>query len=235
MTSPDPRDERGTPPVRTCAACRARAPRDVLLRWVAVGGSGGGSEEGEGGREPITIQLDLERVAHGRGLNLGPSPLCLERAHKRGALQRQWRRNVSRDAIEIAIVGAREQVVERLRRYLQSAWRRGGLTAVASVEGIEPIEARVLWESEAHVGVVEGIPPARATNPRTSAKIKALTGVLSEFTFTRVGAMKRRPEAPEACEALERCGGGVTRGSAMTRARRVGAGPSPAGPDGRNG
>jgi len=234
--------------MRTCAACRARAPRDVLLRYVAVGpgsagadgagaagADGAGAADGGGAEGDVSIQLDLERIAPGRGVNVGPSPLCLERAHKRGALQRQWRRSVPKHAIEIATIGALEAIRTRLERYLRSAWQRDGLVAVASPDAIEPIEARVLWESEALSAVVRGIPPARATNPRISARIKALTGLLSEFTFTRAGAMKRRPEAPEACEALERCGGGATRGSAMTRTRRVGAGPSTTGPDGRNG
>ena len=231
-------------PVRICAACRARVSRDVLLRFV-VGAAplpDGESADGSSGTKVAdrrTIQVDLARTAPGRGVNVGPSPHCIERAVKRGAFQRQWRMQLSREGVELLQVQTRESLRERLAAYIASAWARGGLTRVASLDEVEPREAKVLWESEDLVELVSGIPPVRATNPRISAKIKALSNALSEFTFTRVGGTKRRPEAPEACEALERCGGGAIRGalgvSAMTRRKRVGAGPSLSGPDGRNG
>ncbi len=237
---------RSSGPVRSCAACRARVSRDVLLRFVIESGEAQSSEEGaepdpSGKPAPDrrSIVVDLARTHPGRGVNVGPSPVCIERAVKRGAFQRQWRMQLSRDGVELLQVQTRESLRERLAAYIASAWARGGLVEVASVDEIEPREAKVLWESEDLVELVTGIPPARATNPRISAKIKALTSAVSEFTFTRVGGTKRRPEAPEACEALERCGGGAIRGvlgvSAMTRRKRVGAGPSLSGPDGRNG
>lgn len=232
-------------PTRSCAACRARTSRDVLLRFVIVSGDASSQEGAQPGssEKPVpdqrTIVVDLARTSTGRGVNVGPSPLCIERAVKRGAFQRQWRMQLSREGVELLQVQTRESLRERLAAYIASAWARGGLTEVASVDEVEPPEAKVLWESEDLAELVQGIPPVRATNPRISAKIKALTSAVSEFTFTRVGGTKRRPEAPEACEALERCGGGAIRGvlgvSAMTRRKRVGAGPSLSGPDGRNG
>jgi len=223
--------------VRTCAACRARASRDVLLRFVVDDAQA--LDAADAGAAPARrIVVDLARTDRGRGVNVGPSPACFERAVKRGAFQRQWRMQVSREGIELVVVQTRESLRARLAAYIGSAWKRGGLEPVATIEEVEPREARTLWESEDLVELLGGIPPARATNPRISAKIKALTCAVSEFTFTRVGGMKRRPEAPEACEALERCGGGAIRagfgGSAMTRKSGRGR-PSISGPDGRNG
>lgn len=231
-------------PVRICAACRARVPRDVLLRYVR---EDAGAGEGE---SAPSVVFDLDRKRGGRGVNVGPSPLCLERAVKRGAFQRQWRINVSRDSLEVLVAQTRERLSERLTSYLASAWARGGLEAVQSIEEIEPREAQVLWRSEELGHVVTGIPPVRVANPRIAAKIKAFSCAVSEFTFTRAGGMKRRPEAPEACEALERCGGGAIwmaasrsgaaagkagfGGSLRTRSASRGQ-PSLSGPDGRNG
>jgi len=199
-------------------------PREALLRFVVVPAEG-----------TVRIAVDLARKAPGRGVNVGPSPACLWRAVKKGAFQRQWRLSVSHEDLEVLVAETRLALRERLGSYLASAWARGGLARAASIEDVEPHEAKVLWESEALAELVLGIPPARATNPRISARIKALTSAVSEFTFTRVGGMNRRPEAPEACEALERCGGGAIRGSVKTRRVRVGTGPRASGPDGRNG
>lgn len=197
--------------------------------------------------------FDLDRKATGRGVNVGPSPLCLERAVKRGAFQRQWRINLSREGLEVLVAQTRERLSERLTIYLASAWERGGLEAVESIEAIEPREAQVLWRSEELGHVVTGIPPVRAANSRIAAKIKALSCAVSEFTFTRAGGMKRRPEAPEACEVLtnhQGCEGGAIAmaaprsgaagdkagfgGSLRTRSASRGQ-PSLSGPDGRNG
>jgi len=168
-------------------------------------------------------------------VNLGPSPLCLERALKRGVFQRQWRVQVSKEGLEVLIARTREALAERLTDYLAAAWARGGLVPAASLDEVEPCEARVLWESPELAAIVTGIPPVRSHNPRITAKIKALTSAVSEFTFTRAGGMKRRPEALEACEALERCGGGASRGSEKTRRARDISGTRTSGPDGRNG
>ena len=230
--------------MRSCAACRARVPREVLLRFVR------GAGVGEGDESASSVVFDLDRLGTGRGVNVGPSPLCLERAVKRGAFQRQWRINVSREGLEVLVAQTRDQLSERLASYVASAWARGGLEAVQSIEEIEPREAQVLWRSEELGHVVEGIPPIRVTNSRIASKIKAFSCALSEFTFTRAGGMKRRPEAPEACEALERCGGraiwtaasrsGAAAGKAgfggSLRTRSASRGqPSLSGPDGRNG
>lgn len=224
---PDPSIERDvfTSPTRTCAACRARAPRELLLRFVVSS-----TEE-----TPARVVVDLDRTRPGRGVNLGPSPVCIERAVKRGVFQRQWRVPVSREGQEILVAETGAAVRERLASYYASAWARGGLYRAASIDAVEPREAKVLWESEELAGIVSAIPPACASNTRIAARIKALTSAVSEFTFTRAGGMKRRPEAPEACEALERCGGGASRGSAKTRRARDFSGPRTSGPDGRNG
>lgn len=187
------------------------------------------------GDESRWVVADLSRTQSGRGVNLGPSPLCLERAVKRGVFQRQWRMQVSKEGLEVLIARTREALSERLGSYLASAWARGGLERAASIDEVEPREARVLWESAELSTIVAGIPPARSRNPRIAARIKALTSAVSEFTFTRAGGMKRRPEALEACEALERCGGGASRGSEKTRRARDISGTRTSGPDGRNG
>lgn len=205
--------------IRSCAACRARAPRDLLLRFVAQADS-----------EPRKVVFDPSRTMAGRGLNLGPSPECLARAIKRGALQRRLRSSVSREDGELLALATGEALRARLGRYLASAYRRGALVEVASRDEISPPEARVLWDSGELSEVVSGVPASRATTPRIAAKIKALTCAVSEFTFTRASGMKRRPETPKACEALERCRGGALRGHVMTRHERVGPEPSASGP-----
>lgn len=202
----------------------------MLLRFVA------GASDASTAADTVPVPVvDLDRIRHGRGVNLGPSPLCLERAVKRGVFQRQWRVQVSKEGLELLVARTREALSERLSSYLAAAWARGGLVRVASLDEVEPREARALWESSELASIVSGIPPVRSHNPRITARIKALTSAVSEFTFTRVGGMKRRPEALEACEALERCGGGASRGSEKTRRAREISGTRSQGPGGRNG
>lgn len=237
--------------VRSCAACRARVEASHLLRFVfrpATESSGAEPAKTATTRERVdAISLDLGRRLGGRGLNVGPSPLCVHRAVKRGAFQRLWKVSLSSEDAEVLCARIGITVRERLAHYMRSAFARGGLVAVDGIEAVVPSEARVLWEHEAFAAVTAGIPPTRASTPRIAAKIKALTSVASEFTFTRVGGIKRRPEAAEACEALERCGGQVVReagksgGSvragrpARTHETTGGAGANHSGPDGRNG
>lgn len=216
---------RWSAPTRSCAACRVRAPRELLLRYVAV-------ESGEGKR---AVRVDLAKTARGRGVNVGPSPLCLERAFKRGALQRRLGVNLGREDQAIVVAETAALLRARLEGYLRSAWRRGGLVAVGSLDEVVPRRARALWEQDELVGIVAGVPWAAARSAVIAARIEAQLCAVSEFTFTRGSGMKRRPEALEACEALERCGGGAIRGHVMTRRGRVGAGPTASGPDGENG
>ena len=59
--------------MRVCAACRERHPADKLLRFV---------------RKGTRVSADPLRLAPGRGLNIYPSPNCLDLAIKRRAFQR---------------------------------------------------------------------------------------------------------------------------------------------------
>ncbi len=181
--------------------------------------------------------VDVERTLGGRGLNLGPSPICIARADKRGAFQRQWKRHLSSEDLAVLVVRTRETLATALRSYLSSASARGGFlpTPNGLAAEVEPACARALWERAELADIVSSIVPGVAQGPRITAKIKALTRAVSEFTFARVGGIKRRLEPPEACEALERCEGGELRGSAIPRVKRGGAGPLRAAPDGRDG
>jgi uncharacterized protein len=72
-------------PQRTCVGCRAKAPRSVLMRIVAVR-AGDGSAEGA-----ASAELDVRRRLPGRGAWLHPSPDCLDLALRRRALTRALR------------------------------------------------------------------------------------------------------------------------------------------------
>lgn len=210
-------------PIRSCAACRARVPREALLRFVLTG------------EAQVAVAVDLSRTRCGRGVNLGPSPVCLARADKRGVFQRQWRRQLSSEDLAVLTARTREQLVERLKSYLEAAHRRGGLAPVATLDEVRPAEARVLWEREELAEVVGQVPPSTTNNARIAARITALTRAVSEFTFARGGGIRRRLEPLEACEALERCGGGELRGSKVPRHVRGGAVSHRAAADGRDG
>lgn len=231
-------------PIRSCAACRARLPREALLRFVHPAGQidplgdGRAAVNSEGpAAPPARACVDLKRTRPGRGLNLGPSPVCIARADKRGVFQRQWKRHLSPEDLAVLVAETRRALVESLHSYLVSASARGGFIPVPGGELalVEPTEARILWERDELSEVVEQVAPGVAASPRIAAKIKAMTRAVSEFTFARVGGIKRRLEPPEACEALERCEGGELRGSAMPRQRRGGAGSLSATSDGRDG
>ncbi len=212
--------------MRSCAACRARAPRDLLLRFVLRPHRG----EGES-----PIRFDLDRLTEGRGLSVGPSPSCIERAVKRGAFQKVWKTSVSSEDLAVMVSEVRQEACERLRDYLRSLATRGGMRAVTSLDEVVPLEMKKLWEDDALRSIVSGLSPGAVTSARSAARIRALLCVVSEFTFARTGGIKRRLEPPEACEALERCGGGELRGSAKARHRRAGAGSMQSTPDGRDG
>lgn len=217
-------------PTRSCAACRARVSREGLLRFVLLEGQGDGAS-----RVEPQVSFDLRRVHPGRGLNLGPSPVCLMRAGLRGVFQRQWRRHLSSEDLAVLIVETRARLADELAGYLAELWRRGGWRRVEHLDQVEPQAARILWEREELAAVVGEVPPGAATNARIAARMAALSGAVSEFTFARVGGIRRRLEPPEACEALDRCGGGELRGSVLPRQRRGGAGSRHAASDGRDG
>jgi hypothetical protein len=133
------------------------------------------------------------------------------------------------------VAEARDGLRERLRDYLGALAKRGGMRTVTSLDEVVPSEMKRLWEDDALRGIVSGLSPGAVTSARSAARIRALLCVVSEFTFARAGGIKRRLEPPEACEALERCGGGELRGSAKARLGRAGAGSMQATPDGRDG
>lgn len=150
--------------------------------------------------------FDPERRMGGRGVNVGPSPLCLARASFRGAFQRGLGVSVSSEDTQVLGLAVREALAERLTGYLASAWQRGGLEAVASVEALEPPVVRALWQREELLAIVGTVPPAAARSPRAARKIAVLAAAVSEFTFGRAGDMKRRPEPAGACPALASAG-----------------------------
>ncbi|WP_146819165.1 YlxR family protein [Actinotalea fermentans] len=68
-------------PVRTCVGCRARGPRSVLLRVVAVTDDAGTSR----------AVVDSRRSLPGRGAWVHADPECLELAERRRAFPRALR------------------------------------------------------------------------------------------------------------------------------------------------
>jgi len=65
-------------PVRTCLGCGATGPRRELVRFIV----------GDGGR----VVVDEKHGGHGRGGWLHPAEACLERALRRRAFARAFRR-----------------------------------------------------------------------------------------------------------------------------------------------
>ncbi|HYR64026.1 MAG TPA: YlxR family protein [Actinomycetota bacterium] len=63
-------------PVRRCAACRDRRPKQELLRFV---------------RQPHGVDLDPGQVSPGRGGYCCPDEACIEKALRRGGLARTLR------------------------------------------------------------------------------------------------------------------------------------------------
>jgi predicted RNA-binding protein YlxR (DUF448 family) len=66
-------------PTRTCVGCRARCPRTDLVRVVLDPSV------------PRTLVFDAAAHLPGRGAWLHPTPVCLERALRRGVFQRALR------------------------------------------------------------------------------------------------------------------------------------------------
>lgn len=171
--------------VRTCAACRAAAPREDLLRFALDGGR---------------ITFDLDRRLPGRGVNLGPSPLCLDRAQKRGVFHRAFKVGLSPEDARVLAADVRERVRARCQHWIADGFRRGAL--VTASHDPASIVGR-LWREDALSDLVSGIPPVGATTPRATAKMAAIVRVASEFTLGRAGDMKRRPEPADICPALD--------------------------------
>jgi hypothetical protein len=142
---------------------------------------------------------------------------------------------MSAEDLAVALAQVRASSRQQLRDYLLGLATRGGMRQVASPDEVSPPEMRKLWDDDQLREVVDGIAPSAVRSARVAARIKALMCVVSEFTFTQAGGIKRRLESSEACEALERCGGGGLWGSAKARRARAGAGSLKAASDGRNG
>ncbi|MCC6623300.1 MAG: YlxR family protein [Deltaproteobacteria bacterium] len=171
--------------VRSCAACRARAPRDALLRFALVDGR---------------VAFDIDKRLSGRGLSLGPSPHCLAQAHKRGVFHRQWKVALSAEDLAVLVAGVRLTLEDKLAHWLADAHRRGAL-APTPLEALVP-PTRALWSEGALAHLVGAVPPGVATTPRAARKLAALAHAVSQFTFQGAGDKKRRPEAADICSAL---------------------------------
>ncbi|MFO0748848.1 MAG: YlxR family protein [Myxococcota bacterium] len=184
-----PRGKRDALPgcVRSCAACRTRAPRGELLRFALVDGK---------------VVFDLERRIRGRGLNLGPSPVCIERAQKRGAFQRTWRIGVSPEDARVLAAEVGLRLRERLTSWLEQAFARGALARAGSIDQVEPASVQVLWRESELAAVVGAVPPSSPRTPRAAAKMAALAHAARQFTLVGAGDMKRRPEPVDLCPAL---------------------------------
>lgn len=188
-------------PIRSCAGCRVQAPREQLLRFVY---------QPELGR----VVFDPTRVLPGRGLYCGPSPDCLRRAHKRGAFQRQWRLGLSPEDVEVLIAQTALSLRNELRGYLLAAQRRGGFPVVAKGASPQPPCLALLWENEAFEAMIQGLEPGAASNTTIYRKCEALMSAVTQFTFAKAGAIKRRLEPSGACEALSNRESGEHRVSA---------------------
>jgi len=173
--------------VRICAACRAQAPRHDLLRFAL-----------DADRR---VAFDPDRRLPGRGINLGPSPRCLDQAQKRGVFQRTFKVSLSPEDARVLTAQVADRVRATCRHWLADAYRRGALQVVTLAELVP--EQRMLWERDALADLVRDIPPVIASTPRATAKMAALTRAASQFTLQGTGDMKRRPEPADPCPALD--------------------------------
>ncbi|MDD9932261.1 MAG: DUF448 domain-containing protein [Myxococcales bacterium] len=109
-----------TDSIRSCAGCRQKGDRDVLLRLVLSG-------------DPPELVPDVRRRAGGRGVSVHPTRTCLTKAVRTGALKRAFRRELSPDVDQLAS-WAGGQYGRRIDGLLSSAHRAG--KAVAGSERV---------------------------------------------------------------------------------------------------
>ena len=95
---------------RMCAACRVRAPRDSLLRFVVV-------SEGE-------VWVDPFLKAPGRGVHLCYEPSCLALAVKRRAFQQSLKRSLPPLSLEVLTQRVSEAQVRKLDDLISLSRRR---------------------------------------------------------------------------------------------------------------
>ncbi len=106
--------------MRTCVGCRARAPREALVRLVC---------DGDG-----VIHVDRHLKAPGRGAHLCYDANCAEAAVERRALGRGFRRQVKPVAVDALVAAIRSAVDARIVDALRIG--RGGGWTVAGADAL---------------------------------------------------------------------------------------------------
>lgn len=126
--------------LRICAGCKQRAGRDSLLRLVLAG-------------QPPVLVPDVRRRAGGRGVSVHPRRACLERAVRRGAFSRAFRRELRLDVGQLsrwAVV----QYERRIAGLLTGAYRARravlGAEAARSALRAGSVELLVVAADAAH-------------------------------------------------------------------------------------
>jgi predicted RNA-binding protein YlxR (DUF448 family) len=181
-------------PVRSCGACRVRCGRLDLLHFVVAEGR---------------VAPDPARRGTGRGLNLGPAYVCLERAVQRQVFTRGLGAQLPEGGIDGLARRFVTEAADWLEATLATALARGGAERVATLSEITPpplrlaFEARPLWgdpSSDAHA--LGALPWLRVTSPRLARRVSSVAAALSEFTTTLAGDTTRRPRLAKACGVL---------------------------------
>lgn len=202
-------------PTRSCAACRARCDASALVRFTLRDGR---------------IAPDLWRRLGGRGLSVGPSRRCLERAALRGALTRGLKGPMPEGGVAVLAAEIAADARRWLEATLAGALRGGAAETVETVSEVHPPHLRAAMERSAPDGapIIGGVPWLRVTHAGMANKVDAVAFALSEFTFAMAGDTTRRPKAQEACDVPSRVrGAGSTRQRDEHERRRAARVPSP--------
>ncbi len=142
-------------PVRSCGACRVRCSRLGLLHFVVTDGR---------------VSPDPGRRGTGRGLNLGPAYVCLERA----AVRHVFGRSLGAPLPEGGIDGLARRFVadaaEWLVATLGTALARGGAERVPDLDAVTPDALRSAFGTP-RLGAPVEVPPVAhgASGPSAAA------------------------------------------------------------------
>jgi len=150
-------------------------------------------------RDGERLVVDLDRRRGGRGVHIGATRRCLERALKRGAFARVLRGKLDTPSPEELA----EELAGAFLAHLDRAVR-GGLRArqgepVGSLSQVSPLALRELCEHVEGTPLEAAVPRVAIAAGPLASRVAWLARGASEFTFTRAGGMERRPEAPEPC------------------------------------
>lgn len=173
------RQERG---LRTCCACREKAPRDKLLRFVV-------DSDDE-------LWLDRHLKAPGRGAHLCYRRECVERAMKRNAFSASFKRAVRTPTLDELLRTLVEAQLDKISDLIALAQRRriliSGLNMLESAQSVAQSETRAETQSEIQSGAQSGA--QRSREPSINCLIFASD--IAEGSKARLARRQASAQAP---------------------------------------